>query len=185
VVNITLRPFYPNNETWYPLNNRLSGAHSRSARFRKDKIFFHLPEFESRTVWPRSQFAIPITLPGPPLVIVEDFMVHRYTKSLRISVGTPRAEESYRSYPFQIQPPLICLCPYGTSLNRRTPNIHYHILIYFILRNLIRYIKCINNQTMHYNFMMTHFYLYLHQHVASSAPHRQHIIQYNGLKLAI
>jgi len=34
-------------------------------------------------------------------------MVHRYTKSLRISVGTARAEESYRSYPFQIKPSLI------------------------------------------------------------------------------
>jgi len=38
-------------------------------------------------------------------------MVHRYTKSLRrISVGTARAEESYRSYPFQIQPSLIRVC---------------------------------------------------------------------------
>lgn len=103
--------FTPDKETWYPLNNRLSGAHSRSARFREDKIFFLMPEFESRTVWPRSQFAIPATLPGSSLVIVADFMVHRYTKSLRrISVGTARAEESYRSYPFQIQPSLIRVC---------------------------------------------------------------------------
>jgi hypothetical protein len=34
----------PDKETWYPLNN------IQSERFREDKIFFLLPEFESRTV---------------------------------------------------------------------------------------------------------------------------------------
>jgi hypothetical protein len=113
--------FAPDKETWYPLNNILRGAHSRSARFREDKIFFLLPEFESRTVWPRRQFAIPTTLPGSSLVKDAHFMVLRYTKSPTISVRTAPAEESYRSYPFQIQPSLI-----------RVPHLPQHAYVHMV-----------------------------------------------------
>ena len=130
--------FTTEKETLYPLNDRVGLDVSQRIKFS-----FNCQDSNLVPSGPKVKSLYPLRYPVHHLVIVAHFMVHRYTESLSISVGScsNRRKLPLLSVPNSaiinttISSTPIHLCSYDASLNHKNPNIHYHFDVVCIVHH--------------------------------------------------